>query len=110
MRRGAARWNPVHVPADEVLSETVVFELLDGVGAERLWERLRPRWFTSVYKHNGGGLVAVDLRPEEGDLATLLRTVQFWGRGSGFHSIQFHVDGRAYVLNARTAIWPAAVA
>jgi hypothetical protein len=96
------------VRAEEVFSETVVFELLDPRGAERLWERLRPRWFTSIYKCDAGAFVSVELRSEEEwDLATLLRTVQFWGCESGIETIPFHVDGRAYSLEATVALWPA---
>jgi hypothetical protein len=96
------------VPADAVLSETIVFELPESHGAERLWERLRPRWSGNAYEDDEGGLVVVGLRPEEGDLATLLRTVQFWAYESGLGMLTFHVDGRAYVLEATRTIWPAA--
>jgi hypothetical protein len=98
------------VPAEAILSETVVLELQDRDGAARLWDRLRPRWFGGVYESDDGNIVAVELRPEEGDLASLLRTVQFWAHESGHETLQFHLDGRAYVLEARTAIWPAAAA
>jgi hypothetical protein len=110
MPLGFAGCDPGQVPADAVLCETVVFELPMGGGAERLRERLRPRWSTQVFEHEDGALVAVDLRSAEGDLATLLRTIQFWAHGTGRHLLRFHLDGRAYVLEARAAIWPAAVA
>lgn len=96
------------MPADAVLSETIVFELQGSNGAARLWERLRPRWSGNAYEDDEGGLVVVGLRSQEGDLATLLRTVQFWAHESGLGTLTFHLDGRAYVLEATTAIWPAA--
>jgi hypothetical protein len=98
------------VPADHVLSETIVFELQEGAGAMRLWEQLRLRWQGDTYADDEGALVAVELRPGEGDLAGLLRTVQFWAHEAGHEQVAFHLDGRAYVLEAATAIWPAAAA
>lgn len=94
--------------ADQALSETVVFELSDRQGAEGLWEQLRRRWSGGVYEDDEGALVAVELRSEEGDLATLLRTVQFWAHEHQPDSVLFHLDGRAYVLEPTTSIWPAA--
>jgi hypothetical protein len=96
------------VPADQVLSETVVFELPKRGDAERLWERLRPRWSGNAYEDDEGALVAVELHSEEGDLATLLRTVQFWAYEHGPDALTFHLDGREYVLESTMAIWPAA--
>jgi hypothetical protein len=98
------------VPTEEVLSETVVFELPARTGGERLWERLRPRWSGGVYDGAESALLVVELRSEEGDLATLLRTVQFWAFEHGPDSLTFHLDGRAYVLESSAAIWPAAAA
>jgi hypothetical protein len=98
------------MPADEVLSETVVFEIPKRGDAERLWERLRSRWSGNAYEDDEGALVAVELGSEDGDLATLLRTVQFWAHETGHNTLLFHVDGRAYVLESTAAIWPAAAA
>ena len=109
MRRGCARRYPVRVPAEDVLSQTVVFELLDPQGADRLWERLRPRWLTSIYKCGEGAFIATDLRDQEGDLATLLRLVQFWARDCSLGPIPFHIDGRWYVLDTKVPLWPALV-
>jgi hypothetical protein len=96
------------MPADGVLSETVVFDLCGRAAGERLWERLRPRWFGNLYECDEGTLVAVQLRSEECDLATLLRTVQFWAHDSGFDTVLFQLDGRTYVLDSKVAIWPSA--
>jgi hypothetical protein len=97
-----------NVPADHVLSETIVFELQEAGGAMRLWERLRLRWQGDAYADDEGALVAVELGSEEGGLADLLRTVQFWAREDGLEQLTFHLDGRAYILDSATAIWPAA--
>ena len=96
------------VPADSVLSETIVFELQEAGGAMRLWERLRLRWRGHPYADDEGALIAVELRSGEGDLASLLRTVQFWAHEDGHEQLTFHLDGRAYVLEPARAIWPAA--
>ena len=96
------------MPANEVLSETIVFELPDRPGAERLWNRLRPRWSVDAYDDDVGALVVVALRSEERDLATLLRTVQLWGFEQGVDALLFHLDGRAYFLESTKSVWPAA--
>lgn len=83
----------------EALSETVVFELLDPRGAERLSELLHPHRHIRICELEGAALVAAELKPEEGDLAALLRAVEAWLRDSGFIAIRFHLDGRAYLLD-----------
>ena len=98
------------MPTGEVLSETVVFELPGRTAGERLWERLRPRWCGGVYDDGESALVVVQLRSEEGDLATLLRTVQFWAFERRPDSLTFHLDGHVYVLESGASIWPAAAA
>ena len=98
------------MPADEALSEAVVFELLHPLGAERLCERLRHRWFVEVDEGQGVSLVAVKLRPREDDLAVLLRAVKAWAADSALPALSFHVDGRAYVLWSGTAIVPSEAA
>jgi hypothetical protein len=85
------------VPA-EALSETVVFELLHPMGAERLCELLHPHRHIRISEVEGAALVTAELRPEEGDLAALLRAVEAWLEESGFGPIRFHLDGRAYEL------------
>jgi hypothetical protein len=87
------------VPA-EALSETVVFELLHPMGAERLCELLHPHRHIRISEVEGAALVTAELRPEEGDLAALLRTVEAWLEGSGLGPIRFHVDGRSYELSS----------
>jgi hypothetical protein len=87
------------VPA-EALSETVVFELLDPMGAERLCELLHPHRHIRVCAVEGAALVSAELGPEEGDLAALLRQVRAWLKESGCSSVRFHLDGRTYQLAA----------
>jgi hypothetical protein len=97
--------------ADEALSETVVFELMGREAGDCLCERLRPRWFVGVYESNELVLVAVELRPEEDDLAVLLRAVKLWAADSAIPALRFHLDGREYVLESGAPVWgaPAAV-
>jgi hypothetical protein len=90
------------------LSETVVFELLDWPGAERLCERLRQHGRIRIHELEGAALVSVELRPEGDELAVLLRAAKNWVDESSIGSIRFHLDGRAYVLESGTAIRPAA--
>jgi hypothetical protein len=88
------------VAASRTRSETVFFELPNRSGAQRLCERLRPRWFGGCYGGDGTALVAVDLRPAEDDLAALLRAVTLWVRDSGAGAIRYHVDGRVDTIAA----------
>ena len=95
------------MPGDELLSETVVFELPGPVGAERLCERLRHRWRCQIYDHEGS-LVAVELTPREGDLAVLLRTAEEWLEDSPNSTLPFNVDGCAYVMRRTRSSTPTA--
>jgi hypothetical protein len=99
------RGDPVQVPGEEAFSETVVFELQDRAGAERLCERLRPRWHVGIHGDDLAAAVAVELRPQEGDLAVLLRAVKLWAGDSALDAIGYHVDGRGHVLESGTAAW-----
>jgi len=99
MRVGPAGSDPRQVPA-EALSETVVFVLLDPLGAEQLCELLHPRRHIRICEFEGAALVAADLKPQEGDLAALLRLVKDWLDESGRGPVRFHLDGRAYMLPA----------
>jgi hypothetical protein len=92
------------VSADLAHGETVVFELSDSWRAQRLSERLRHRWHSGVTDGDEAALVTVELRLEEGDLAALLRAVKLWVDEQALEAIVFHLDGRAYVLEAGTAI------
>jgi hypothetical protein len=98
------------MPADEAFSETVVFELLGRAAGDRLCERLRPRWFAALYECDELVLVAAELRPEEDDLAVLLRAVKHWATDSAIARLPFHLDGREYVLESDASTWGAPAA
>ena len=88
----------------ETLDETIVFELLDGVGADRLCERLRHRWHVGAYESQDVVLVVAELRPQQDDLAILLRAVKLWLLDYGVGALRFHLDGRAFVLESNPAL------
>jgi hypothetical protein len=100
----------VQVPADNALSEKVLFELPNQVGAERLCEQLRLRRLVGVCDCGDIVLVAAEFRSEEGDLAALLRSVARWAVDSVVPALRFHLDGRAYVLEPDPASSRAAAA
>jgi hypothetical protein len=89
--------------AHDDLSETVVFEVPDRTRAEWLFRRLGSRWLTAISEDDERAVVAVGLRPEEGDLAALLRVAEDWLADSGLGAIRYHLDGRAYVLDSLVA-------
>lgn len=88
------------MPADEALSETVVFEVPFRTRAESLRERLRLRWHVGLYECDDVVLVAAELHPDGSDLARLLRSVQLWLGDSEVGVLRFHLDARAYVLES----------
>ena len=90
------------------LSETVVFELLDWTGTEGLCEHLGQSGRIRICECRGAALVSVELGPEEGDLAVLLRAAKHWLDDDALGPIRFHLDGRSYMLESGTAIRPAA--
>ena len=87
------------MPAEE-LNETLVFEVPSRTEAERLCERLRPRWHVNFYDCDDVALVAAELRRRSDDLAILLRAVKLWARDSQVGLVRFHLDGRPYVLES----------
>jgi hypothetical protein len=92
------------MPSAKPLSGTVVFEVLDWKSAERLCEHLRHRGQIRLSEFEGAALVSVEPRPEEGDLATLLRAVKECVDASALGKVRFQLDGRAYVIAPGTAI------
>jgi hypothetical protein len=88
------------MPAGEALNETLVFEIPSRARAESLCERLRPRWHAGFYDCGDIVLVAATLRPQEGDLAVLLRAVKLWAGDSALALVRFHLDGRSFVLDS----------
>jgi hypothetical protein len=94
----------------DALSETVVFELFEPSRAERLCERLRPRWHADYYECDDIVLVAAELRPRQDDLAILLRAVKLWLLDDRLGALRFHLDGRAFVLESDPALLRAGAA
>jgi hypothetical protein len=92
------------MPADEALSDTVVFEVPFRTRAVDLRERLRLRWQIGIYECDDVVLVAAELRPREDDLAVLLRAVELWLRDTKVGVLRFHLDDRAYVLESGLAL------
>lgn len=94
------RRNPVYMPADEALNETLVFEVSSRARAESLCERLRPSWHVDLYECDDVVLVAAELGSHTDDLAVLLRAVELWAAESALALLRFHLDGRPYVLES----------
>jgi hypothetical protein len=82
------------------MSETVRLELPEYVSVDELCRRIRPRWPGSTKLEDDVWLVSARLRGRKNDLALLLREVEAYVAESGLQAIRFHVDGRAYVLEA----------
>ena len=104
MRRLARRSHPGGMSANDALDQTVVFELFDAARGERLCERLRRSWHVGLFECDDFVLVAAELRPRQDDLALLLRAVSLWAGDDAVPALRFHLDGRAYVLDAGTAL------
>jgi hypothetical protein len=83
---------------DMPLSDTILFELRRRAAATDLCRRLRLRWNEWLEEDNGRWIVFAELRPETGDLAMLLRTVQAWIAERGLDEVWFQLDGRTYLL------------
>ena len=88
------------MPADEALSETIVFELPFRTRAESLRERLRLRWHVGLYDCDDVVLVTAELLARKGNLAVLLREVELWLGDSNVGIVRCHLDARTYVLEA----------
>ena len=92
------------------LDETIRFEVPEQTDATRLRERLRQHWACSLVSFENTWVVYVDLEPRDGDLGSLLRTAEAWVAETHLGAIRFHLDGRAYVLEAGEVLWPLAAA
>lgn len=108
-RVGQATGPPAGDP-DGMLRETswtdvVLFELPGFAHSAELCERLTIERLAWIEVSEGRRHVAVMLRPEAGDLAVLLRTVEGWVEGRGLVAIRFELDGREYVLEGGQAVW-----
>jgi hypothetical protein len=80
----------------------VIFELPAFEDVEAFCDRLRPRWSGWSLAEADLWLFTVELR-ESDDLSQLLRGAEELVAELGLAAIRFYLDGRAYVLEARTA-------
>ena len=86
----------------DALSDTVIFDVPDRVAGQQLARWLRPAWVGAVHEWDGGfWLYAAELRPIDGDLATLLREVEAWLAERGIPELWFSLDGRTYPIKCR---------
>jgi hypothetical protein len=85
---------------DVAFTPSVLFEFGDIVGAEAFALAIGACAVESRLRSANGWLVAVQLSPEPSDLALVLRRAEAWLRATGRGGILFHLDGRAYLLQA----------
>ena len=84
------------------MSDTIRFELPEYVNVDNFCERIRSRWPGSARSEDEIWRVTARLRGNKNDLALLLRVVEDYVAETGLQAIRYHVDGRAYVLEAHT--------
>jgi hypothetical protein len=85
---------------DDPTSDTVLFAIVDPAEAALLSGYLRSTRQEALHDCNGIWVVAVELEPREGDLATLLRDVEAWVARRPLRELRFSLDGCWYVLRA----------
>jgi hypothetical protein len=85
------------------LDNLVIFELPAFEDVEAFCDRFRPRWSGWSLAEEDLWLFTVDLSRSEDDLPELLRGAQQLAGELGLAAVRFYLDGRAYVLEARTA-------
>jgi hypothetical protein len=81
-------------------SDTALFAFLDPGEASALSLYLRSRRQEAWHDCGGIWIVAAELKPLDGDLATLLRDVEEWMSRRLLRELRFSVDGAWYVLRA----------
>ena len=86
------------------MSDLVLFELPRIGAVDVFCAALRPRWRGWVTVDGDVWLVAAELRPESGDLASLLREAQAAIADLGLDTITFCLDDRVYCLRALVAV------
>ena len=82
------------------MSELVLFELPTRDDVDVFCAALQPRWRGWSTVDGDVWLVAVELNPEEEDLANLLREAESAIADLGVDEIHFCVDDRVYCLEA----------
>jgi hypothetical protein len=86
------------MPADSSLNEVVLFELPARSGATELLAELSSSRLAWMERGEEICVVGVLLNPDDGDLASLLRSAETWVERRGLLAIRFEVDGRTYVM------------
>ena len=84
--------------AESSLNEIVLFEIPARSGASELLAELSVSRLAWLEGDDEIAVVGVLLNPDEGDLASLLRTVEKSVARRGLLAIRFELDGRTYVL------------
>jgi hypothetical protein len=90
------------VTSERVQSDTLHFEVLDLSDASHLCERLARGWIVHLSYERPVWIAKVVLRPRARDLAVLLREVEAWTAERGLGELWFHLDGRIYLIRAKT--------
>jgi hypothetical protein len=90
------------VTSERVQSDTLHFEVLDLSDASHLCERLARGWIVHLSYERPLWIAKVVLRPRVRDLAVLLREVEAWTAERGLGELWFHLDGRVYLIRAKT--------
>jgi hypothetical protein len=103
-RRGPFVGDCASMPVDDLFSDTILFELPRERAAAHLCQRLQSRWTEWLEEDNGRWIVFAQLRPDSGDLAMLLRTVEAWIAECGLDELWFQLDGRTYLLRAPSGV------
>jgi hypothetical protein len=86
------------MPIDSSLNDIVLFEIPARSGATQLLAELSQSRLAWMERGDEVSIVGVLLNPDDGDLASLLRSVETWVEQRGLLAIRFEVDGRTYVL------------
>lgn len=87
------------------LSDEISFELPTAKTARALQIQLTLEGAAERAQEDEVWIVSVEL-DETTDLAHLLRVVERYVLRGGLGAIRYHLDGRAYVLDAGEASWP----
>jgi hypothetical protein len=87
---------PLHI------SDVVRFELPAYAGVGDLCAHIRPRWGGTIKFEQDVWYVSARVRRSEGDLAALLREVEAYVAEAGLQAIRYQLDGRFYIMEART--------
>ena len=96
--------------ADSPLTDTVLFEIPARSGASELLEELSQARLAWMEGDDEIPVVGVLLNPDDGDLGSLLRTVETFIGERGLLALHFEVDGRSYILQPARTTQPSTAA